>query len=305
MSFAAGVDGGGSTARAVIVDDAGRPLGRAEAPGAVVSEETARAAVTAVTDAVAAAAARAGVPLPVDALWAGLAGAGRETGRRRVEDLLVRAEVAIRVRVGTDAEAAFRAAFPTGPGILLIAGTGSIAWVRDPGGATWRVGGWGQLLGDEGSGYAIGLEALRAIARADDGRGPPTALRERVLEALGLERPEALVPWALGAAKADVARLAHVVSALAAGGDAVSERILDVAAAMLDAHVDAALSRSTAWVEPAEVVLWGGLLAEGGPLRDRVRERLASRPVVVRAGAIDAALGAARLALDLFGSGSR
>ena len=93
------------------------------------------------------------------------------------------------IEVGTDVEAAFHDAFGDGPGVMLIAGTGSIAWARDESGVMHRVGGWGQHVGDEGSGYWIGHGARSgAWTGAEDGRSAATALRESVLESLGLHR---------------------------------------------------------------------------------------------------------------------
>jgi glucosamine kinase len=201
------------------------------------------------------------------------------------------------VVVGTDVEAAFYEAFGEGPGILLVAGTGSVAWGRGPLGRTARVGGWGQLLGDEGSGYAIGLGALRAVARAEDGRGPPTSLRSALLEALSVTDVGALVPWAAAASKAEVARLAPLVARAAEEGDSVADRLLADAALQLEGHVAAVLERTGPWAAPPEVVLWGGIVGEKGPLRARVAERLAGLPVTVAARVLDPALGAARLAL--------
>ena len=134
--------------------------------------------------AVEAAAEHAGVALPAAALWAGLAGAGNDRARRAVEGALPTA-LSARTVVGTDVEAAFYDAFRGGPGVLLIAGTGSVAWARGTNDAVCRVGGWGRHLGDEGSGYALGSEGLRSIAHSEDGRGPATALRLGALEALG------------------------------------------------------------------------------------------------------------------------
>ncbi|HSH75109.1 MAG TPA: BadF/BadG/BcrA/BcrD ATPase family protein, partial [Longimicrobiales bacterium] len=216
MSFVIGIDGGGSHTRAVILDERGSEVGRAEATGEVVTERAPGLAADAVAAAARPAARGAGLALPGAVLWAGLAGAGSEAARRAVAREIEAAGLAGRVRVGTDVEAAFHAAFPEGPGVLLIAGTGSIAWGRSPSGASVRVGGWGRLLGDEGSAFALGMGALRAVARAEDGRAAATTLREGVLGTLGIEAAGALIAWAAGASKAEVAALAAVVTRAAA-----------------------------------------------------------------------------------------
>ncbi len=296
MSVLIGVDGGGTRMRAVIADADGSELGRGEATGAVLTVGRPEEAAAAVAAAVRDAAARAGRELPGAALWAGLAGAGHEQAVAAVRGLLERERLAERVHVGTDAAAAFHAAFPEGPGLLLVAGTGSILWGRAPGGGVGRIGGWGRELGDEGSGYALGAAALRAVVRCEDGRGAPTSLRDRVLGALRLSLAADLVPWAASAAKAEVAALAPLVIEEAERGDAVAEATLDAAARDLADHVGAALERLGPWPAPPSLVLWGGLIAEGGPFRRRVENALGAHAVQLRSGPLDPALGAVALA---------
>ena len=139
--YVAGVDGGGTRTRAVIIDDTGAEIARAEREGAVANAAAPHEAADAVTSAVRAAAVEGGVKLPVRALWAGLAGAGREAARDAVTDALSRVGLAEAIEVGTDVEAAFHDAFGKGTGVMLIAGTGSIAWARDERGVMHRVGG--------------------------------------------------------------------------------------------------------------------------------------------------------------------
>ncbi|MEQ1856065.1 MAG: BadF/BadG/BcrA/BcrD ATPase family protein [Longimicrobiales bacterium] len=303
-TYAIGVDGGGTHARAVVLDEGGREVGRAEAPGAVVSLRAPQAAAEAVAHAVRGAAQAGGVSLPVAALWAGLAGAGHEASRLGVERALTAAGLARRVRVGTDVEAAFHAAFPEGPGLMVIAGTGSIAWGRRPAGDLCRVGGWGQQLGDEGSGYSIGLKALRAVARAEDERTGPTTLTVEVLAALGLEAPGELIPWAAGSTKAEMAALVPVVVRCANAGDRTAHDILEDAAGQVDAHVAALLRRTGPWTSRPGLLLSGGLIAPGGSLRSRLERRLAAHAVDLRSDEVDAAVGAAMLARATL-SGSR
>ena len=150
--------------------------------------------------------------------------------------------------MGTDVIAAFHDAFGDGPGVLLIAGTGSIAWGRAEDGREGRVGGWGHHIGDEGSGYAIGVDALRRVARNADGRGPETnAARTSSSRRLGLAGIDGLVQWAATADGAEVAALAPVVAAAADGGDAVAGEILDHAVEELERHVLTILENLGPW----------------------------------------------------------
>lgn len=299
MSWVVGVDGGGTRTRAVVLDAEGVEVGRAEGPGVVVTRERAAVAVHAVSTTVKAAVEEAGGRLPVDALWAGLAGAGQDAARTAVLGALVKAGLASVVHVGTDVEAAFHDAFGEGPGILLISGTGSIAWARTDAGFRVRVGGWGHHLGDEGSGYWIGLAALRAVVRAEDGRDPPTALTAPVLERCGQRHARGLIGWVDGATKGDVAALAPLAAEIAAAGDPAAEAVIAEAVGHLDAHVAVTLAKLGNSGEPPPVRLWGGLLADGGPLGGAVTAALAARGIVVAETEIDPPAGAARLARAL------
>jgi glucosamine kinase len=297
VTYVVGVDGGGTRTRAVVIDERELELGRAEAGGAIVTARAPEAAASAVAEAVRGAAERACVDLPAALLWAGLSGAGHEPGRLAVSALLERAGLAKRVVVGTDVRAAFHAACPEGPGILLIAGTGSIAWARTPEGEIGRAGGWGQHLGDEGSGYAIGLGALRAVVRAEDGREGATLMRDDVLRVLALADPVELIPWAASAGKAEVAGLVPIVVRAASSGDPAASQLLDEATRELTKHVAAILDRMGPWPVPPPLFLWGGLIGEEGPLRERLVRELGLMDVELRGGHVDPTLGAARLAL--------
>ena len=180
--YVAGVDGGGTRTRVLLLARDGATAGRAEGPAALVRPDRPAAAARVVADTVRRAAEAAGVALPLPALWAGLAGAGRPRVRRALEAALRDERIARAVRVGTDVEAAFHDAFGGGPGIVVVAGTGSVVLGAAEDGRRLQVGGWGGVMGDEGSGYHIGVSALRAIAAATDRRGPPTALTAAVLD---------------------------------------------------------------------------------------------------------------------------
>ena len=208
-----------------------------------------------VADTVRRAAEAAGVALPLRALWAGLAGAGRRPVRRALEAALRNERVARAVRLGTDVEAAFHDAFGGGPGIVVVAGTGSVVLGAAQDGRRLQVGGWGGVMGDEGSGYHIGVSALRAIAAATDRRGPPTALTAAVLESLGLDRPRQLSAWAESATKADIAALAPLAvrAARSADGPAttVIRRALDALREQLSAAVRELFPRHPATRPPS------------------------------------------------------
>ncbi len=297
--FVVGVDGGGTSTRAVVLDDTGAEIARVEREGAVVSVEAPDEAASAVAAAVRAAAEQGGVKLPLKALWAGLAGAGREAARDAVTAALSGVGLAQSIEVGTDVEGAFHDAFGDGPGVMLIAGTGSIAWARDEGGVMHRVGGWGQHVGDEGSGYWMVMEALRRVARAEDGRSTATTLRESVLERLGLLDPTELVAWVASAGKREIAALVPDVAHAASAGDAGAVDILERAVDMLARHLTAVVERSGPWSQKPRLALWGGLIWQGGPLRDFLVMAITGHDLPLVDVELDPPMGAARMALGL------
>ncbi|MGD2217950.1 MAG: BadF/BadG/BcrA/BcrD ATPase family protein [Gemmatimonadales bacterium] len=292
-----GIDGGGTATRAVVLDEWGDELGRGAAGPAVTDRDGGAIEIEALAAAAQRAAAASRVEFPVAALCAGLAGVGREEERAAAEAALTARGIASSTRVVTDAEAAFHDAFADGPGILVIAGTGSIAWGRAEDGREARAGGWGPLVGDEGSGYDIGLHGLRAALRAADGRGSETELLARFAAQLGAAEPQGLVTWAANAGRPEIAGLAPLVCDLARAGDGVAAQIVDAALASLAGHVAALLARLGPWTAPPGLALGGGLLCAGGPLRDAMIAIVADLPCVPLAREVDAAQGAARMAL--------
>lgn len=293
-----GVDGGGTHARAVVVDEDGRELARRVGPAGLVDPRDPGSAAAAVAQLVRDALLDADAP-PAAALCCGLAGAGRPHEREAVRIALTLEHIAERIGVVGDAEAAMADAFPDGAGVLVVAGTGSIAWARTSDGEALRVGGWGQLLGDEGSGYDIALRGLRAVAHASDGRRPPTELSAVLLAAAHLTDPDDLIAWAASATKAQIAALAPLVLSCASRGDDAAAAIRTHAVTALVDLAAAAVRRTGA--DSLPIALTGGLVSGTGPLRsavaDAIRERLPHARLTDRP--VDAALGAARIARSL------
>jgi glucosamine kinase len=305
MRVVLGVDGGGTKTRVLVADGRGETLGTSEGaasavrPGAV--EHSADVIAASVRDALAA----AGTPeVRPAALCVGVAGVGRETEREQLQQALAERELADEVLVLPDAQVALDDAFGDGPGILLVSGTGSIAFGRGPTGAEGRVGGWGPVCGDEGSGAWIGRRALSVVTASVDGREPETALVGAVLTAAELNEPGDLVAWAASATPAQLATLAAVVVSTAAGGDLRANSILDLAAEELALHVRT-LARQLFADERAacSVALAGGLLRAGSALRKRVEHRLKSSTpgAQIIAGDVRPERGAMRAALALIG----
>ena len=298
-----GVDAGGSRTRVAVADAAGEIIATAEREGAAVKpgeiERSASIIAAAVRDALSALDPTLGEPL---ALCAGVAGAGRESERRSLAEALRAESLADDVLVLTDAEIALYDAFGDEAGIVLIAGTGSIAYGRGPSGALEKVGGWGPAIGDEGGGLWIARRALSIVTAATDGREPATSLVGAILTAAELDEVEGLIRWAAVATTPQIASLAAVVVASAEAGDLRANALLGLAAEELVLHVRT-LARTLFVDERAavQVALGGGLLEPGSALRKRVEHRLKSAVPgsKVHAPPIVAVRGAIRRALQL------
>ncbi|HEX5436400.1 MAG TPA: BadF/BadG/BcrA/BcrD ATPase family protein [Gemmatimonadaceae bacterium] len=273
-----GVDGGASKTRALIADQTGSRLGSAEGPGCAVrprhAERSAAIIAAVARDALASCQMTHVTPA---VLCVGVAGVGREQERQALWQALAAQELAEELVVHTDAAIALDDAFGDGPGVLLIAGTGSIAYGRGPSGALLRCGGWGPVCGDEGSGAWIGRRALSVVTAASDGREPETALTGAVLTAAEVNEVDDLIPWAADATTATLASLAPAVVSTADGGDLRANAILALAVEELVLHVRTLAQRLFGDERAAcEVALAGGLLGPRMPIRRRVEHRLKS-----------------------------
>jgi N-acetylglucosamine kinase-like BadF-type ATPase len=235
------------------------------------------------------------------AICLGMAGVDRPRDADVVRGILLRIGQRAQPYVVNDALIALEAGLPGGAGVVVLAGTGSIAYGRDAQGRAARAGGWGYVLGDEGSGYWLGRHALRAVVRAADGRGRTTALTARVLAHYHVDRPQDLV-WEIyhsGLKPTAIASLATEVGAAAMEGDTLAEDIINAAALEL-AGAAASVARRLS-LERCPVVLAGGTLRGVVPLRERVLSDLSRALPHAEARVLDVepALGAVRLALLL------
>ncbi len=292
-----GVDAGGTRTRAVLVRD-GVELARVEGGAGAVRPGRALVAATAILDAVRRVLAAGGL-LEADVLVVGAAGVGREPVRLELERALRKERLAGTVSVTTDVAIAHAAAFGDAPGIILIAGTGSIALARDEEGRTHRAGGHGWQMGDDGGAYDVGRAALSAVGRAQDGRLGDTVLTSALPEAARVADVDGLVAWAGGASPGEVAALARAVLEAASAGDAVAGVIVQRAADEL-VGLAQALVHHYSGGQPVPVALAGGML-EREPLRGAVLERLSGGRFAPLPEAPDAVAGAVALATQASG----
>ncbi len=301
--FYAGVDGGGSKTAAVILDERGQEVGRAQAGASNYQAVGQDAALIQVRTALAEALRQAGTDqadAPAVAVI-GLAGLDRPADRALWEQALAaHPPLAGRVRLSNDAELILYA-LPDGCGLGLIAGTGSIALGRDFGGRRARAGGWGHFMGDEGSGLWLARHALNAASRASDGRGPQTALVTLILQEWNLAQPAEMIGVVYGGGinNTALAKLARVVFRAADDRDEVALALLDRAADELALVVEACAARLT-FERPPGLAVAGGLLLHYPPFREAVRSRLLDRiPLGPLVKVPDPALVAAQAALTL------
>jgi N-acetylglucosamine kinase-like BadF-type ATPase len=227
-----GVDGGQSKTTAIIGNESGHVLGSGTAGPCnhVRTGEGREKFVQAISGCLAAACRRANLEpsqLRFAAACLGFSG-GPEDKRALVEEI-VPAEV---VLVTTDAWIALTGATGGKPGIITLAGTGSIALGRDASGKTARAGGWGYIFGDEGGAFDIVRQALRAWLRFEEGWGPPTSLRRKLMEATGASTANQLLHafYTDDFPRDRVAGYATLVDEAVMEGDTVAKQVITSAA---------------------------------------------------------------------------
>ncbi|HZC06653.1 MAG TPA: BadF/BadG/BcrA/BcrD ATPase family protein [Ktedonobacterales bacterium] len=299
--FYLGVDGGGAKTRAVVVDANGVQRGSALAGGANAHRVGVDHAIAEILVATAQAAAQSGARLPLTAAWLGLAGMdGPDDATRLLPSLAPLAHV---IHLTNDAELLL-SALPGAVGVALVAGAGSIAVGRNAAGARARVGGWGHMLGDEGSGYDLGRRALIAAVRAADGRGEPSNLLERILAAWNLSEARELIGRVYYGEHGDqhgatlIASLAPLVMRAAQEGDHVARHIVQRGANELARAAIAASDQLGFSAEPTPLALGGSLLLRADDYRDATLQTIRrSRPLGEVVLVEHPALSAARAAI--------
>jgi N-acetylmuramic acid 6-phosphate etherase len=290
-----GVECGGTHSVALVADGEGRVLTRRElGPGNLhlLSDRALRRHLRALAE----------VAPRAAAVGLGFSGARTPEDRARVHREAARLWPDTPIWVGNDLETALAAADPdpaVAATVLIISGTGACCFGRNRAGRAVRVGGWGHVLGDQGSGYAIARAALQAVVETLDraGRWPP--LGARLLRALALNHPEELVDWSLQADKQALAAVAPEVFAAAADGDRAARRLLREAAERLAEDALACARRLARPGASVRFMLTGSCLTRdrglAAPLRRALRrERPGAR---VEPLAAEGALGAIREAI--------
>ena len=298
-----GIDVGGTKTVCLLANEEGTILSKAREAGANL-QGAGELALEKVLHSVMEAA-LAGQHLTPSAICLGIAGVDRPEDQDVVRGIMDRIGYKAKILIVNDALIALQAGIGDAPGIVVVSGTGSIAYGRNARGDAARAGGWGYVLGDEGSGYWIGRVALRAVARHADGRGRETSLTPRLLGHFGLSGAaelihkvyhEELAPAAIGA-------LARYVQEARDDGDVVASVILDQAAEELAATAAAVMKRLEMDHESFSFVLAGGMFHAVPWLCDQLNVLLRSLATQSRTIRLeeDPAVGAVQLALAVAG----
>lgn len=243
------------------------------------------------------------------AICVGMAGVDREDDAATVGAIMKRIAYKARILVVNDALISLMAGAGDAPGVVIVAGTGSIAYGRDAHNRAARAGGWGYVLGDEGSGYWIGRHALRAVVRESDGRGRATSLTPRVLAHFRLTRPQDLIRavYQTPLSPSAVAALADCVRDAHAEQDQTAAWILEQAVAELMSSAASVVRQLKIEHETFPFVLAGGMFKAVPWLGQELTRRLSQIAPACRVVVLDQepAAGAVRLALDELRGGAR
>jgi len=284
MAYFVALDGGGTKTECWVADEQ-KVLGRASAGSVKLMNVDEATATSRLQELVRAAAGDAGVALSdVRRTCFGLAGSGSESVRTWAEQAL-RGVVSGDVVICGDVDIAFEAAFRGGAGVLVIAGTGSNVMGRCADGKVVSAGGWGPMLGDEGSGHWIGVEAIKAALRAQD-RGVETCMLKCIEAHWGLQNQGELVAYANRRTRVEFAGLTAVVARCAEDGDALAASVLQRAGQELAEQVSLAASKmhqaGCAAADSLHVAFTGSVLDKISRVRRAMEEALVASIVGVQ-----------------------
>jgi N-acetylglucosamine kinase-like BadF-type ATPase len=298
LAYVLGIDGGGSTVRVVAVSSDLVVLGESKGPTANPNLVGRPAAMKTIQTAMLDAVDNAGLQADsIEGVGIGVAGAEAAHSEAWLREVVIGVLSDAQVAPSGDHEIALVGAHGERRGILVLAGTGSLACGVGSTGEYVVIGARGYLLGDEGSGYWIGMEGLRAAVRGEDGRGRPTSLTSVMMGQLGLANIEELIPWLYHSGESrirDVAALAGTVLQEAEQGDVVAQGIVARAVDELTLAVRAVNFRLK--MEQLPIAFAGGLLTSPNVFSGMLCARLGCETLPLPK--YPASIGAAILALQ-------
>ena len=305
--FVLGIDAGGTKTVCLVADEQGRVLGSARGPGANLASlgelEVEKVLHEVMEQAMVG---QSGAPAVI---CLGIAGVDRAEDAAIIRSIMRRIGNKAPVLVVNDALIALEAGAGDGPGIVLIAGTGSICYGRNERGQAARAGGWGYILADEGSGWWMGQRAIQAVMRQADGRGPATSLTSRVLAHFGVTDASMLVfeVYYHDPRRRLIAGLGPALQASVDEGDAVAREIVADAAGELALAARSVAEKLEMRGAQFPLVLSGGAFRVVTSLLADLTSRVAE--VVPRGQPrlldVEPAMGAVRLAVAEARGGAR
>ena len=273
--YIVGIDGGGTGTVGILTTETGRCLAQVQSGPSnyhVVGEAKTQAVLKSIVEELCE---KAGIPSVSSIRFClGMAGLGRAEDRKIIGRICDELGISENCILTHDAHIALVGGIEKQHGVIVISGTGAIVYGINADGREARASGWGYLLGDEGSGYDIAIRGLRAIVRAADGRGSPTGLTNRILNALELNEPGDLIRWVHAASRDAIAQLAKVVFDAARTTDVTAKQIVDEAAAELVCAAESVV-KQLELVGSFDIVLSGGNLIHQPMFVDKLRRQFA------------------------------
>lgn len=271
MDYVVGIDGGGTKTAGILASRTGEIVAKVQAGPSnyhVVGIEQTQEVLTEIISKLSTKVDN--IPLKSFSFCIGMAGLGREDDKIVIGNICD--EIGINVdRILThDAHIALVGGVGKNAGVIVISGTGSIVYGINESGKEVRAGGWGYLLGDEGSGYDIALKGLQAIVRAADRREQPTLLTNLVLKKLQLNAPNELIRWTHATSRDEIAQLAGLVFEAAEKRDENALQIIDYALAALACAVET-VTVQLDFAQQFDIVFSGGILQNQPLLADKLQ----------------------------------
>jgi N-acetylglucosamine kinase-like BadF-type ATPase len=305
MGFSLGFDGGGTKTDCVLLDAKGAVIGEGHGGPANPLRSGFEGAFSSLHNAAAEAIAAAKIrPGDITCVCAGLAGAGRRSVARRVMVFLAQEFPLALTQVVTDYEVALEAAAGRGPGVVLIGGTGSVAYGRNAAGETARAGGYGPWIGDEGSAFEIGRRAVSAVARSRDADAPVTLMTDMISDALDCPDWDDLMLRIMKNPDEVFPKLFPVVAAAANSDDSAAKEILFASAIGLSNLAMIVIRRLGMKGQQFPLVKCGGVFGHSPVLDALLDSVLISGALRAKLSRLELspAVGAARMAARLSGS---
>jgi len=300
MEYFIGIDGGGTRSRLAAIDKNGTVIGRHTGGSTNITSETFEGVAANIKNLIAEFNANTNTTLQnCAAICIGSAGASTGKNTKLLGQIFRNIGHKGALKIINDAELVLLAATKGQPGIIIISGTGSVGYATDKEGTTYRAGGWGHIIDDGGSGYRIGMDAIKSALLDYDGRGEKTILTKAVTEFFNQPTPDKVLGYIYGASfqKAEIAKVAMLVSNAANQGDNVSLAILQQAANDLIALAHALMKK----VPAGKIVISGSVIVQNKIVRTSFEKTIAEKYPHTQVVTMteDAELGAAHVAVRL------